>query len=80
MQSRRLQAGVTPYSPAISTGEKSEQWQRALGLREEMRSRGLQANVITHNAIISACEKGKQWQRALGLFKETLAPPARTLG
>ena len=77
MQSRGLQAGVTTYGPAISSGEKSEQWQRALWLREEMRSRGLQANEITHNAIISA---GQQWQRALGLFKETLAPPARTLG
>ena len=48
---------MTTYGPAISSGEKSEQWQRALGLREEMRSRGLQANVITHNAIISAGEK-----------------------
>ena len=51
--------------------EKSRQWQRALGLFEDMSKQGPQAGVVTYNATISACSKGKQWQRALGMWDGT---------
>ena len=58
------------YNAAISACEKGSQWEKALGLLQEMTSSGIKPNVISYNAAISACEKGSQWEKALGLLQE----------
>ena len=65
-----VSVSIATRKVAILAFAKNWQWQRALGLLNEMTTQGLRADVITHNASISACGRGRQWQRALGLFAE----------
>ncbi|CAK0854342.1 unnamed protein product, partial [Prorocentrum cordatum] len=60
----------TFYSAGISACEKSEQWQRALALLDDMWKAKVQPNAFSYSAGISACEKGAQWQRAVALLSE----------
>lgn len=36
------------------------EWERAVGLLEDMRERGLKPDVVTYSALISACQKAGQ--------------------
>ena len=58
------------YSSVINACAKGGEWQRALGLLDEMRSRGLVPDEITYNSVINACAKGGESQRALNLLDE----------
>ena len=58
------------YSSVINACAKGGEWQRALGLLDEMRSRGLVPDEITYNSVINACAKGDESQRALNLLDE----------
>ena len=46
------------------------QWERALGLLEEMGRKRVELDSITYNAAISACSKGGQRERALEVLEE----------
>ena len=59
---------IVAYNTAIHACAKSQQWQRALQLMEDMQGKGVPADTITYNTAISACAKGGQWQRALQLM------------
>ena len=65
-----LTLDAVSWNAALSACEKSKQWERALGLLEEMVRQLLTPNVVSWNAAMSACEKGKQWEGALGLLQE----------
>ena len=53
------------YNAAITACAKRGEWQRALGLMEDMRGKGVPANTTTCSAAISAYQKVRQWQREL---------------
>lgn len=59
------EAGLAPnaiiYSTVISACERSDQWQRAVGLLRTMREDGILPVTITYNTVISACGKSGQW-------------------
>ena len=54
----------------IGAFEKGMQWQRSLGLFNEISKDGFPADVITHSATIGACRQIRQWQRPVGSFEE----------
>jgi pentatricopeptide repeat domain-containing protein 1 len=66
--------GVAPnlitLGGAISACGRGSQWQKALGLLDEVRQRKLAPNIIVYNAGINACEKGRQWRCASQLLVE----------
>ncbi|CAE7428869.1 unnamed protein product [Symbiodinium sp. KB8] len=47
-----------------------KQWQRALGLLDELRRNGYRADVISFSAAIRACEDDARWPQALCLFED----------
>ena len=58
MGDKGINANAITYSAAIDVCAKGGQWQRALGLLDEMGDKGIDANAITYNAAIDACTKG----------------------
>ena len=70
MTNQKLQADVIACNATIGGFEKGMQWQRALGLFEEMSKDGFPADVITYSATIGACRQARQWQRAVGVVEE----------
>ena len=70
MTSSGIKPDVISYSAAISACEKGSQWEKALGLLQDMTCRGIKPDVISYSAAISACEKGSQWEKALGLLQD----------
>ncbi|OLP90813.1 Pentatricopeptide repeat-containing protein, chloroplastic [Symbiodinium microadriaticum] len=63
---------VVAYNASISACEKSEQWQRAVHLLEEMFLQQTQVDEISYNSAISACEKAGRWPQALQLLADAL--------
>ena len=59
MRQAWLQPNVITFNALTSACEKGQQWQRALGIWEDMRQAWLQPDVITFSALTSACEKGQ---------------------
>ena len=56
-----LTLDVVSWSAAISACEKGQQWERALGLLEEVMHELLTPNMVSWSAATSACEKGMQY-------------------
>ena len=48
------------------------QWERTLGLLQEMAQQMLMPIVVSYTAAISACEKGSQREGALGVLHEVV--------
>jgi len=48
---------------------KTDDWEQALDLLDEMRQRGIAPNVITYNSAITAAGKGKQSATAVALIR-----------
>ena len=61
---------VKEFSMAISAFGRSKDWQRALGLLDEMRDAGVAPTEFSWSAAINACGKNGEWQRAIGLLDE----------
>ena len=60
--------GVTNYSAAYTRAcEKGQQWERAMGLLQELLRSRVEPDTISYTASIGACEKGFRWERALSL-------------
>ena len=57
-------AGLTPdvwtYNSLANVLGSCGEWERALGLLDDMRVRGLTPDVITYSALVSACQKAGQ--------------------
>mmetsp|Transcript_56092 Transcript_56092/g.135863 ORF Transcript_56092/g.135863 Transcript_56092/m.135863 type:complete len:1282 (-) Transcript_56092:1217-5062(-) len=86
---RMREAGIVPdkqtYSSAISACEAAAQWQRALGVLQEIldnsqgnthlqseQGESLALNLYCWNAVIAACQKGGAWVEALDLYERML--------
>ena len=54
----------------LAISAKSNQWQQAPQLLQEMPVRRILPTTIAYNAAISACQQGHQWQAALQLLQE----------
>ncbi|CAJ1433457.1 unnamed protein product, partial [Effrenium voratum] len=67
------QADVISFSSGISACEKSRQWERAVGLLEQLRAAQVRENVIACNAAASACENAGLWQEDMALLQELMA-------
>lgn len=50
--------------------EKGMQWERALGLFEEMKMDNLPITVVSYGSAISACDKGFQYRQCLEYLDE----------
>jgi pentatricopeptide repeat protein len=57
MEHEKCNKNEVTFSSAISTCEKTGQWQRAIDLLHQMKSEGIPQTAIAYNAAISACEK-----------------------
>eukprot|EP00913_Durusdinium_trenchii_P007401 g6960.t1 len=64
----RIQADATSFNALISSCDKSEEWEMALHLLEEMLQVDLQPDLITYTCLLNCYETARQWQRALELF------------
>ncbi|CAJ1407092.1 unnamed protein product [Effrenium voratum] len=67
-------SGATPitYNSAMQALAKGSQWDKALGLLEELCGRRWQPTPVTISTAIMACERGSQWQQALTLATKDL--------
>jgi len=58
---------------AISSCEKSLEWEWALHLLLELRNRGLVADVVTKSVAVPATGQSQAWGQSLDLLRELLA-------
>jgi pentatricopeptide repeat protein len=58
------------YNSMISVCEKVRDYNKALGLLDEMKEKHVQKNEVTFSSAISACEKCGQWRIALDLLDQ----------
>lgn len=56
--------GLTPdlwtYNSLASVLGSCGEWERAIGLLDDMREKGLKPDVVTYSALVSSCEKAGQ--------------------
>lgn len=67
MKESGLSPDIQTYTSVISACEAAGEWQRALGLLQEIPEE--EKNLYCFNAAISACEKGGAWVEALELYE-----------
>merc|ERR1712224_639132 len=67
MQTRGVWPDASTFSAAISVCWKSEQWQWALNLLDEMQQSGAWPDAIPFSDAVSSCDKTQAWQAALQL-------------
>ena len=75
LSSRRPRGpGGGDHVPTRSGGfpalDKGREWDRALGLLEDMPRYGVAPDVVTFSTAISACARGGLWERALALLDD----------
>lgn len=75
MKEEGFEPDVKAYSSAISACEAAGEWQRALGILENLiedsidRDDDSLLNLYCFNSAISACEKGGAWVEALDIYE-----------
>ena len=69
MWQAKMERSTVTYSAAISAGETTRQWRRALELLYAMGLVKLERSTTTCSAAISACKKGGGWQRPLEILR-----------
>lgn len=57
-------AGITPdiwtYNSLANVLGSCGEWERAIGLLDDMRATGLKPDVVTYSTLVGACEKAGQ--------------------
>lgn len=75
MKEERIEPDVKTYSSMISACEAAGEWQRALGILENLIEESIDRdddsllNMHCFNSAISACEKGDAWVEALEIYE-----------
>ncbi len=57
-------------SPVFEPVFQHKEWERALGLLDEMESKEMKPDIISYDAGISACEKACEWEQAIVLLQD----------
>lgn len=60
----------TLTSPVFEPVFQHKEWERALGILDEMESKEMKPDIISYDAGISACEKACEWEQAIVLLQD----------
>eukprot|EP00929_Paragymnodinium_shiwhaense_P068998 TRINITY_DN34810_c0_g1_i2.p1 TRINITY_DN34810_c0_g1~~TRINITY_DN34810_c0_g1_i2.p1 ORF type:complete len:525 (+),score=126.66 TRINITY_DN34810_c0_g1_i2:342-1916(+) len=69
MREKDIPVGTAAYNHCIGAC-KPEEWQRAIGILEELQAQGLEPDATSFENAAAPCEDAKEWQRSLVLFEE----------